>query len=326
MGVFAAAANANERGNQIAAAINSKSAQTGVTATSDTAGKVTLNAIDGRNIAVKTTEAGYYQTGFGSLPVKADFSQLTLTSGQTVVFGGLTFTAGASGATGAQVATAFSGLTAGLSAASATAAASAAGVLAANGAFSGGPLTTGWTSGASASGVVTFTTTAASAATLVGTPGTGGAPATSRDNLLVQSKITLSTTSKEGINLGGAAAVIGLTAGRTNSAALLDVGVSSIDLTTSLGSQAALTVLDKAINTITDSRASLGAYQNRLSASISNLETSSMNLQASRSRILDTDYAKETTNLAKSQIVQQAATAMLAQANQSAQSVLALLK
>jgi flagellin len=51
-----------------------------------------------------------------------------------------------------------------------------------------------------------------------------------------------------------------------------------------------------------------------------------MNLSASRSRILDTDYAKETTNLAKSQIIQQAATAMLAQANQSGQSVLALLK
>ena len=73
---------------------------------------------------------------------------------------------------------------------------------------------------------------------------------------------------------------------------------------------------------ITDSRAA----KNRLTASISNLETTSMNLSASRSRILDTDYAKETTNLAKSQIIQQAATAMLAQANQSGQSVLALLK
>ncbi len=77
---------------------------------------------------------------------------------------------------------------------------------------------------------------------------------------------------------------------------------------------------------ITDSRTALGAYQNHLPAAISNLETTSMNLQASRSRILDTDYAKETTNLAKSQIIAQAATAMLAQANQSGQSVLALLK
>ncbi len=77
---------------------------------------------------------------------------------------------------------------------------------------------------------------------------------------------------------------------------------------------------------ITDSRAAMGVYQSRLAASISNLETTSMNLQASRSRILNTDYAKETTNLAKSQIIAQAATAMLAQANQSGQSVLALLK
>ena len=99
-----------------------------------------------------------------------------------------------------------------------------------------------------------------------------------------------------------------------------------VDLSTATGSQAALSVLDKAINTVTDSRASMGAYQNRLSASISNLETASLNLQASRSRIMDTDYAKESTNLAKSQIIAQAATAMLAQANQSQQSVLALLK
>ena len=102
--------------------------------------------------------------------------------------------------------------------------------------------------------------------------------------------------------------------------------VSAVDLSTQAGSQKALGILDSAIGTVTNSRANLGAYQNRFAAAISNLETTSTNLQASRSRILDTDYAKETTNLAKSQIVQQAATAMLAQANQSAQSVLALLK
>ncbi len=102
--------------------------------------------------------------------------------------------------------------------------------------------------------------------------------------------------------------------------------VSSVDLSTQAKSQDALSILDAAIGTITNSRANLGAYQNRFEAAISNLETTSTNLQASRSRILDTDYAKETTNLAKAQIVQQAATAMLAQANQSSQSVLALLK
>jgi flagellin len=70
----------------------------------------------------------------------------------------------------------------------------------------------------------------------------------------------------------------------------------------------------------------MGAYQNRLTASVANLEITSMNLQASRSRILDTDYAKETTKLAKAQIIQQAGTAMLAQANQQPQTVLALLR
>ena len=141
------------------------------------------------------------------------------------------------------------------------------------------------------------------------------------------STLTLTSAGSAGIQLGGnggltATALSGTLAAATTNAA----GVSSLDLTTSAGSQAALSTLDSAINTITDQRAALGAYQNRLSASISNLETTSMNLSASRSRIMDTDYAKESTNLAKSQIISQAATAMLAQANQSQQSVLALLK
>ena len=119
-----------------------------------------------------------------------------------------------------------------------------------------------------------------------------------------------------------------LTAGANTMTASTVTGqtVSSVDLSTQANSQKALSILDAAIDTVTNSRANLGAYQNRFEAAISNLENTSTNLQASRSRILDTDYAKETTNLAKSQIVQQAATAMLAQANQSSQSVLALLK
>jgi flagellin len=135
---------------------------------------------------------------------------------------------------------------------------------------------------------------------------------------------------RTGITIAGVTAAAltaaGITEGYRPATATAGAGVSTVDLTTAAGSQTALSTLDKAINTITDMRASMGAYQNRLAASISNLETSSMNLQASRSRILDTDYAKETTNLAKAQIIQQAATAMLAQANQSAQSVLSLLK
>ena len=147
---------------------------------------------------------------------------------------------------------------------------------------------------------------------------------------ITRSTIKLSSSNATGITIAGVTAealtAAGLEEGYSSAIATAGAGVSTVDLTTAAGSQTALSTLDKAINTITDMRASMGAYQNRLTASISNLETSSMNLQASRSRILDTDYAKETTNLAKAQIIQQAATAMLAQANQSAQSVLSLLK
>jgi len=102
--------------------------------------------------------------------------------------------------------------------------------------------------------------------------------------------------------------------------------VSDIDVTTQAGATDAIKALDAAITTVSADQARAGAFQNRLDAVVSNLTESNQNMSASRSRILDTDYATETSNLAKSQIISQAATAMLAQANQSAQSVLSLLK
>jgi flagellin len=104
------------------------------------------------------------------------------------------------------------------------------------------------------------------------------------------------------------------------------IKVSTIDVSTQGGAQLAITALDAAMKSVSMNQAQLGAYQNRLESAISNLTEGSTNMNASRSRVLDTDYAKESTNLAKAQIITQAATAMLAQANQSAQSVLALLK
>ena len=92
------------------------------------------------------------------------------------------------------------------------------------------------------------------------------------------------------------------------------------------GATQALAAIDAAINTISGAQALSGAYNNRLDSVVSNLTESNQNIQASRSRITDTDYATETTNLAKQQIITQAATAMLAQANQQGQSVLSLLK
>ena len=178
---------------------------------------------------------------------------------------------------------------------------------------------------------VKSTSTAISSA-MTGLTHTTGTTSGTATTSVTRSSVKLSSSNATGITVEGltaaglaAAGLTGVTS-YSQATATAGAGVSTVDLTTATGSQTALSTLDKAINTITDARASMGAYQNRLAASISNLETSTMNLQASRSRILDTDYAKETTNLAKAQIIQQAATAMLAQANQSAQSVLSLLK
>ena len=109
--------------------------------------------------------------------------------------------------------------------------------------------------------------------------------------------------------------------GTDNGLKINQLNVSSVS-----GANQAIVAIDAALNTVSNAQAKSGALNNRLDVVINNLAESSKNMQASRSRILDTDYASETTNLAKQQIIQQAATAMLAQANQSSQSILSLLK
>ena len=101
--------------------------------------------------------------------------------------------------------------------------------------------------------------------------------------------------------------------------------VANLDITTAEGAQQAIQVLDGAMQQIDSERAKLGAVQNRFESTISNLQNVAENTSASRGRIMDTDYAAESANLAKNQIMQQAGTAMLAQANQLPQAVLSLL-
>ena len=98
------------------------------------------------------------------------------------------------------------------------------------------------------------------------------------------------------------------------------------DLLTATAARATITMLDTAIKTVSTERGSLGALSNRLSSTITNLDQVRVNLSASQGRIQDADFAEETSNLAKGQILQQAATAMLAQANASKQTVLALVR
>jgi flagellin len=104
------------------------------------------------------------------------------------------------------------------------------------------------------------------------------------------------------------------------------LGVDGVDLSTTAGASAALAVLDTAIDTVGTERANLGAVQNRLTSSVNNIASTVTNLTDSKSRIQDADYSVETTKLASAQILAQASTAMLAQANQSQQGVLNLLR
>jgi flagellin len=102
--------------------------------------------------------------------------------------------------------------------------------------------------------------------------------------------------------------------------------VSGLSVATSSGAEDALATLDNAINSVNAIRGDLGAIQNRLDYTINNLSSISNATEGARGRIIDADYAKETSALTKQQILSQAATSMLAQANQSKQSVLALLQ
>ncbi|MFT8796955.1 flagellin [Zymomonas mobilis] len=103
-------------------------------------------------------------------------------------------------------------------------------------------------------------------------------------------------------------------------------GTGALSVSSSTSALAALSVISTALTSVNKVRAGLGASESRLNSVVNNLTTNVTNLSDARSRIEDTDYSSETTNLARSQILSQASTAMLAQANQSQQNVLSLLK
>jgi flagellin len=104
------------------------------------------------------------------------------------------------------------------------------------------------------------------------------------------------------------------------------LGVNALDVTTDVGAKAAITALDTAISSVSSTRGDLGAMQNRFESMINNLQVTTENISASESRIRDTDMAQEMVSFTKNQVLMQAGTAMLSQANQIPQSVLKLLQ
>jgi flagellin len=124
----------------------------------------------------------------------------------------------------------------------------------------------------------------------------------------------------------GATAASGLTGAGMTVTATQTTGFKDINVTSIAGANKALTMLDGAISSVNSMRADLGAVQNRFSSTVTNLQSTSENLSASRSRIQDADFAAETAMMTRGQILQQAGTAMLAQANSLPNGVLSLLR
>ncbi len=192
--------------------------------------------------------------------------------------------------------------------------------------------------GTAAGGNLTFIKTDGSNLNLTETRtlGTGGTPALTGNgfaNLGVGTATgsaeafgTLTLTSNAAITIAGnTPGNAGLTAGTSN-LALSGNTISTTDISTVAGANAAITAVDNALTTINSSRAQLGAVQNRFDSVVSSIQTTSENLSASRSRIRDADFAAETAALTRAQILQQAGVSILGQANSLPQNALSLLQ
>lgn len=138
-------------------------------------------------------------------------------------------------------------------------------------------------------------------------------------------QITLNSAAGVTIAGGGAAAVKGYANG-TISTITTTTGIDSLTVANYPGAQLAISQVDSALTAVNSARATLGAVQNRFESVVTSVQTTSENLSAARSRIRDADFAAETANLTRAQILQQAGTAMLSQANSAPQNVLSLLQ
>jgi flagellin len=346
VGAVSADVNAVTQGRSAATAINAVTNQTGVSAVADAStGALTLTSADGRNIALTSASADAagaqaIQNATG-LDVSAganasghevntltfgagnlDTGTNALATGDTFTIEGRVYELTTGGAIGA-------GNVAVTVAAASTPTATMVALRDAINAEHTAGRTSVVASGASAtalvltsdkfgSGVINYAETSAGTASVaITTAGTAAA-----DGSGVTTRGTLTLSSAANFTLGGA----DLANGGLATAAPALTRLDSVNISTVAGANAAIAVLDGALSQVTSIRADLGAVQNRFSSTVANLTTTAENLSAARSRILDADFAAETASLTRAQILQQAGTAILAQANSIPQNVLSLLR
>jgi flagellin len=356
VGAIARDASAVTQGRNAATAINAVTNQTGVTAVADAStGALSLTTSDGRNIALASSPANgagataiFNATGLdvstatnatghdtftlqigGPIDIAAPVASNSLTEGDSFVLDGLTYefttdatvTSGNVAVTvgGTDVATVVAGKLQAVIHAQFVA-----GNTSVDASVTGDTLTltnsklgaNATLAGYSETGVVGGGGTGA----LVQGAETAGVNTADGDGIITRGTLTLSSATN--FTLGGTDLGFGGLATAAPALTRLD----TVNISTVAGANAAIAVLDGALSQVTSIRADLGAVQNRFSSTVANLTTTAENLSAARSRILDADFAAETASLTRAQILQQAGTAILAQANAIPQNVLSLLR
>ena len=315
---------ASARSSSLGAYYSASVTSSAVNSTAITGGNVTLNGV-----AINSTVSDGVSTAGATASAKAKATAINSTSAAGVTATAVTDVAGTSmvaGTLGDGGKITINGVQTALITLSGTTSTDRASTVSAINAISAATGVIATDTGADATGVTlqaadgrnivnSFTATTG---TFTGTETGVGAAATN------YGKLTLTANGTSGITAGGTVAIIG--SPTTTAATKTGVAVSAIDLTTVSGANAAISSLDAALASVNSSRASLGAVQNRFSSVVASLQTTSENLTASRSRIQDTDFAAETANMTRNQVLQQAGVAMLAQANALPNQVLTLLR
>jgi len=351
VGAIAGDVSAVTQGRNAASAINAVTNQTGVSAVADAStGALTLTAADGRNIALTATTASAANaqaiqnaTGLdisnGANASGNESSTLTFAVANSNAAGGIT-TANGGGDTITIGERTYQFTIDGVVSAGNVAVTLAAGAAetvaianlktAVNAEWTAGRTsvqagaTTGTTLVVTSDKLGTGTLGIAEAATnanaITDGGASGGTAAANGTGNTTRGSLTLSSASS--FTLGGADLSFGGVASASPSLTRLD----TVNISTVAGANSALAVLDGALSQVSSIRADLGAVQNRFSSTVSNLQATSENLSAARSRILDADFAQETAALTRAQILQQAGTAILSQANSIPQNVLSLLR
>lgn len=351
VGAIAGDVSAVTQGRNAATAINAVTNQSGVTATADAStGALTLTASDGRNIVLTSsaaTAAGAQAiqnaTGLdisaGANASGNETSTLTFAVANSNAAGGITtangggdtitigertyqFTIDGTVAAGNVAVTLAAGAAETVAIANLKTAINAehtAGRTAVQGGATTGT-TLVVTSDKLGTGTLAIAESATNAAAIAPGAASGGTAAADGTGMTTRGTLTLSSSAS--FTVGGADVAYGGLSAASASLTRLD----TVNISTTAGANAAISILDGALSQVTSIRADLGAVQNRFSSTVANLQTTSENMSASRSRILDTDYALETALLTRGQILQQAGTAILAQANSLPQNVLSLLR